>query len=99
MRPCEVTPICLETPAEQATIAAKYPGPITYPPPKGTITFNMTEYDLRSLPWKAESVMATGNDAYSRGVVYHYRSDDPKIPALDVTVMNRRVTMMRGGYE
>jgi hypothetical protein len=85
--------------AERAAIAAKYPPPHNYPPPKGVITYYMSEYDLISLPWRADYLSVTGDEAYSRGLVYHYHSDDPKIPALDVTVKNRKVVEISGGYE
>jgi hypothetical protein len=38
--------------AEKQMIAKKYPLPLEYPPPKGTFTAGMTEYQLQSLPWK-----------------------------------------------
>jgi hypothetical protein len=84
--------------AEKAAIAAKYPTPLTYPPAKGVITYNMTEYDLNSLPWRVQYIEAVG-DVYSRGTLYHYRSDDPKIPPLEVTVKLHHVIEIQGGYE
>ena len=87
--------------AEKAALAAKYPGPITYPPPKGVITYYMSEYDLKSLPWQAKFLSSGDGDdePYSHGITYHYRSDDPKVPELEVTLKNRRVVKISGGYE
>jgi hypothetical protein len=85
--------------AERAAIAAKYPGPLTYPPRKGVITYWMSEYDLNALPWHPDSREITGDEAYSRGIVYHYHSDNPQVPPLLVTVKNRHVVTMSGGYE
>lgn len=84
--------------AEVQAVAAKYPSPLTYPPAKGVITYDMTEYDLNMLPWKPDYLSAVGEQSYSRGTLYHFHSDDPKIPPLEVTLMNRHVVKVSGGY-
>ncbi|MEI9998436.1 MAG: hypothetical protein WDO13_04370 [Verrucomicrobiota bacterium] len=81
---------------EMKAIAARFPAHVTYPPPRNLITYWMTEYDLRNLPWKPDSEEMVG-DAYSRGVTYTYHSDDPHRTPLQVTVKNHRVVEIHGG--
>ena len=83
--------------AEMKAIADKYPPPITYPPPAGVIKYWMTEYELTTLPWKPDHLEITGDEPYSLGVVYVYRSDDPHLDKLQVTVKNHRVVEVKGG--
>ncbi len=83
--------------AEMKAIADRYPLPLTYPPPSGVIKFWMTEYDLKSLPWKSDHTEIYIEDAYSRSVKFTYHSDNPKIEPLIVTVKNHRVAKIEGG--
>jgi hypothetical protein len=85
--------------AEMESVAARYPQPITYPPPAGVVKFGMTEYQLKSLPWKADQIAPTYDDSYSRGTIYTYHSDNPSLEELKVTVKNRRVVLIKGGNE
>ena len=82
--------------AELAAIAAKYPSPVTYPPPASVFKYWMSEYDLKCLPWRVDHLEVTG-EQYARGLVYVYRSDDPKIPPLKITVKNHRVVKVSSG--
>ena len=79
-----------------AAIAAKYPSPLTYPPPASVFKYWMSEYALKCLPWRVDHLEVTG-DRYDRGIVYVYRSDDPKVPRLEVTVKNHRVVKVSSG--
>jgi hypothetical protein len=85
--------------AEMQALAAKYPPPITYPPPAGVIKYWMTEYELTSLPWKPDHLEVTGDEPYSRGIIYVYRSDNPQLDKLEVTVKNHRVVQIKGGND
>ena len=82
--------------AEMAAIAAKYPSPLTYPPPASVFKYWMSEYALKCLPWRVDHLEVTG-DRYDRGIVYVYRSDDPKVLPLEVTVKNHRVVKVSSG--
>jgi hypothetical protein len=83
--------------AEMQELAARYPPPITYPPPVGIIKFGMTEYVLRNLPWKPDQISPTGDEPYSRGTLYTYHSDNPKLDELKVTVKSHHVVQVQGG--
>jgi hypothetical protein len=82
--------------AELAAVAAKYPSPVTYPPPTDVFKYWMSEYDLKCLPWRPDHIEVTG-ESYARGIVYVYKSDDPKLPQVDVMVKNRRVVKVSTG--
>jgi hypothetical protein len=98
-----------ETADIQWTMAAKYPPPLTYPPPQGAITEGMTEYQLSTLPWKADKVFGSGNaeksaddgeDIVTKGddaAIYCYHSDNPQLVELRVTVKNHKVIAVEGG--
>jgi hypothetical protein len=98
-----------ETAELQRTMAAKYPPPLTYPPPQGVITEGMTEYQLSTLPWKADQVLPAGNaekdpdnneDIVTReddATIYCYHSDNPQLAELRVTVKNHKVIAVQGG--
>jgi hypothetical protein len=83
--------------AEMQALAVKYPPPITYPPPAGVIKYWMTEYELTSLPWKADHIEIPDDPSYSRRMIYVYRSDNPHLDKLEVTVKNHRVVEIKGG--
>ncbi len=83
--------------AEMQAMADRYPGPITYPPPAGAITFGMTEFELRNLPWKPDQTEPTGDDSFSRGTLLTYHSDDPRLSQLKVTVKLHHVVLVEGG--
>lgn len=72
---------------------------VTYPPPKGAIKVGMLEADLQYLPWKSYKVEMQGNDSIHGPNIYCYRTDDPKLPELRVTVFNGSVTEVVGGAE
>jgi len=83
--------------AEMQAIAAKYPTLITYPPPAGVIKYWMTEYELTTLPWKPDHIEIPDDPAYARRMIYVYRSDNPHLDKLEVTVKNHRVVEIKGG--
>ena len=85
--------------AEAQAIKARYPEPIRYPPPDGVIRVGMTEYQLRSLPWKIEEVETVGQARYERGTDCIYHSDDPHIEKLHVLLKNHRVTAVRNSND
>lgn len=74
-------------------------GKITYPPPKGLIREGMLEADVMRLPWKARVVEVLGDDSEVGPDVMHFRSDDPQLPELLVTVYKGRVNEVSGGAE
>lgn len=97
---------------EMQALATKYPQNITYPPPQGVISVGMTEYQLTTLPWKADQVMpvpddpskfdpnSTGfrhSDKADDATIYSYRSDNPSLIELKVTVKNHKVIAVSGG--
>jgi hypothetical protein len=96
-----------ETAEIQQTISAKYPPPLSYPPPQGAIVEGMTEYQLRMLPWKADQMIASGNSQRwneeeivtkdDDATIYCYHSDDPQLLELRVTVKNHKVISVEGG--
>lgn len=98
--------------AEVKAIAALDPGPVNHPPPRGAIWPGITEYKLQCLPWKADRVVpainlrfedkdipASAADAHSTDgqVVYIYKSNDPHIDDLRVTVKDHIVMKVTGG--
>ncbi len=87
---------------------------VSYPPPKGMIKEGMLEADLHTLPWQAytneepqyvfEETIKSNSYHGSHLVngwphVFIYKSDDPKLPELRVTVEKGRVTQVVGGSE
>jgi hypothetical protein len=96
-----------ETATIQQMMAAKYPPPISYPPPQGVITEGMTEYQLRMLPWKADKVISSGNSVRYDGeenvskdddaTIYCFHSDNAQLVELRVTVKNHKVIAVEGG--
>jgi hypothetical protein len=83
---------------EMKEITNRYPAPITYPPPADVFKFWMSEYELNSLPWRADRIEVWNDDpAYSRAKIYDYHSDNPQIPQLQVTVKNHRVVKVSSG--
>jgi hypothetical protein len=96
-----------ETAAIRRIMAAKYPPPISYPPPQGVIAEGMTEYQLSTLPWKADQVLASGDAEVIEGepvvtkeddaTIYCYHSDNPQLVELRVTVKNHKVIAVEGG--
>jgi len=87
-----------ETQDLQRSMAAKYPPPISYPPPSGTIPLGMTEYQLKALPWKADKVMASSGDSKDDdATIYCYHSDNSNLVELRVTVKDHKVISVNGG--
>ena len=83
---------------EMKALAAKYPQPVSYPPPQGVISVGMTEYQLTTLPWKPDKLMPSlGDDKADDATIYNYHSDNPSLMELRVTVRNHRVIGIGGG--
>jgi hypothetical protein len=85
---------------------------VSYPPPRGLIRIGMLEADLRVLPWqpitREESPIYSGDrEAKYFGThlqngwptIWRYRSDNPVLPELSVTVTKGRITAVSGGAE
>jgi hypothetical protein len=74
---------------------------VTYPPPKGLIRVGMLEADLSTLPWASSEVDIQDDNSNSLLAtnIYRYRSDNPNLPELRVTVLHGRVTAVSGGAE
>jgi hypothetical protein len=74
-------------------------GTIAYPPPKGLFRVGMLEADMTMLPWASTNVALQGEDSEIGPKIYHYRSDNPNLPELLVTVYKGKVTEVDGGAE
>jgi len=72
---------------------------VTYPPPKGLIRPGMLEADLQTLPWESPEIEVAGENSSDSVEIYSYRSDNPKLPVLKVTVVNGIVKEVIGGAE
>ena len=87
---------------------------VSYPPPKGLIREGMLEADLEALPWQPYTreepdyvAMESSNRGSYHGSsvfnnwpsVWKYKSNDPNLPELQVTVEKGRVTHVIGGAE
>jgi hypothetical protein len=100
--------------AEVKALASVDPGPVVHPPPQGAIWPGISEYHLRSLPWKADKIEAALDLSYEEHhgsfvvdqkdvhstdgeIVYIYKSFDPKVDDLHVTVKNHIVMTVTGG--
>ena len=90
-------------------MAAKFPPPLTYPPARGAVVGEMTEYQLLCLPWKPDRKIGLANEQMSKGedpvppgsdaTIYYYHSDNPQVSELRVTVKDHRVIGFSGGNE
>jgi hypothetical protein len=100
------------SPAEMQAVAAKYPTPLPNPPPSGVITVGMTEFQVRSLPWKPYQILNAVDWNYiseTRGgspgtgardqdaMILCYRCDDPRLAELRVTIKDHKVIAIGGG--
>jgi hypothetical protein len=82
----------------QRSMTAKYPPPLSWPPPQGIITEGMTEYELRNLPWHADRIMGSeGDDRSDDATIYCYHSDNHSLAELRVTVKNHKIISVNGG--
>jgi hypothetical protein len=100
------------SPAEMQAVAAKFSTPLPNPPPSGTITVGMTEFQVRSLPWKPSKILnavdwnyisETGGGTPDTGardqdaMILCYRCDDPRLAELRVTIKDHKVIAVGGG--
>jgi len=100
------------SPAEMQAIAAKYPTPLPNPPPSGTITAGMTEFQVRELPWKPSQILNAVDWNYisetqggspdtgardQDAMILCYRCDDPRLAELRVTIKDHKVIAVSGG--
>ncbi len=74
-------------------------GKITYPPPPGAIQVGMLEADMLRLPWSSQVIDFGCTNSEVGPNIYHYRSDNPRLPELLVTVYKGRVIDLSGGAE
>jgi hypothetical protein len=100
------------SPAEMQAVAAKYPTPLANPPPSGAITVGMTEFQVRSLPWKPSRILNAVDWNYisetqggspdtgasdEDAMIFCYRCDNPHLAELRVTIKNHKVIAVGGG--
>jgi len=83
---------------EMKALHDKYPQNVTYPPPAGVIKYGMSQYELENLPWQSNREEVNQDEPeVTRGRIWVYRSDDPHVSELRVTLKNHRVVRIEGG--